>query len=95
MIKRYSGLFIDCSEDGQAYAARRLIRTVDDINNAVSTLEAFMQQLNIMDVRHDDFASDADLREHLLSLKAISKALHDAAQPGGPLEHFERSQAEG
>ena len=83
------------TEDDQDYAARRLIRAVDEIDVAVSHLELLLNRLNLMDVRHDDFASDADLREHMLNLKAISSALHDATDRSGPLAHFTRGNADG
>jgi len=82
---------LTCTKDDKEYAKRCIVRIVDEIESSESRLEAFISKLNLMDVRHDDFASDADLQEFRLSLRDMSKTLMDTVQPGGYLDqHFDR-----
>lgn len=80
-----------CDDEISRLAEQQLARASEDIDIAIHRLETFMNSLNLMDIRHDDFASDACLVEHLKSLKAISKSIFDSSKPWGARKHLTRN----
>lgn len=85
-----------CNADDKEEVRRIVERTIDRLIEATQGLNLLHSRLNLMDVRHDDFRSDANLQEHTLSLQSMAKGLQEAVTSGGYLDqHFDRVLGEG
>lgn len=82
----------ECDAESKEQVRRMVVRTIDDLIQATQRLNILRQRLNLMDVRHDDFCTDADLKEHTLALQEMAKELQEAIRTGSYLDqHFDRS----
>ena len=84
-----------CAADDKEEVRRAVGRTIDRLIEAVQGLNFLCVRLDLMDVRHDDFYSDANLREHTLALQSMAEDLQEAITTGGFLDqHFDRALGE-
>ncbi|MEM6500193.1 MAG: hypothetical protein AAF709_26240 [Pseudomonadota bacterium] len=85
---------ITCTKDGKGLVASRIMRAVISIDDAAQRIDRLRNDLDLLDVRQDDFDKDAELQDTLLYLRHMSKQLRGVLERDGYLDqHFDREMA--